>query len=388
MFAQAVRHSRGPPSSILNRGADAPTPTSKGSHTEPMKRHVLAVAAIWIALTALGVLLTGVELFPPARSDKGLEIDRAWSFLLLMAVPVYTFVVSVIGYSIWRFRRSGPPTGEGGTDDGPPIAGRGAFPLAWFGITSALAVLVMIYPGLVQIPTIFRTEPNPDVVVRVEAFQWAWRLTYPNAGVESTDEMVLPVGRSVRFDITSLDVVHAFWVPAFVMRIDAVPGLTTSISLRPTATGSYVDDPAFRLQCSQLCGLEHSRMMMPVRVVSEADFQAWLATRPAIGGGPAPTPAAGATELSISAKAIRFSSDRLEARADVSTTITFQNDDAGVIHNIAIYNADGTLVDNARSPFEAGPKTQTLVVPALPAGSYVFKCDAHPTQMVGTFEVR
>lgn len=352
-----------------------------------MKRHVIAVAAIWIALTALGVLLTGVELFPPARSDKGADIDRAWSFLLLLSVPVYTFVVSVIAYSVWRFRRTGPPTGEGAGDDGPPLAGRGAVPLAWFGITSALALLVMIYPGLVEIPKIFRTEPNPDLVVKVEAFQWAWRIDYPAQGVESLDEMVLPVDASVRFDITSLDVVHAFWVPAFVMRIDAVPGLTTSISLRPTATGSYAEDAAFRLQCSQLCGGSHARMMLPVRVVSQAEFEAWLATRPPIGGRPPATPVAGATELSISARDIRFSTDRLEARAGAPITITFQNDDVGVIHNIAVYDANGALVDDARSPFETGPRTQTLAVPALPAGRYLFKCDAHPVEMVGTLEI-
>ncbi len=347
-----------------------------------MRRDLAAVGAIWLVLTVIGELLAQADVYPVAGSDKAADIEAAFRFLLAMAVPVFTFVLSALIYSVIRFRRTGTPTG-----DGPALRGRGRVPLLWFWITSGLALLIMVYPGLTELPKFVHAESSPDLVVEVDAFQWAWKVRYPEADVETVKELVLPVDRSVRFDITSLDVIHAFWVPAFAMRIDAVPGLTTSISLRPTTTGDYADDELYRLQCSQLCGLSHSRMVLPVRVVTEAEFAAWLAQQPRAGGGGGSTPAPGGTEISISAKNIRFSTDRLEAKAGAPTTITFINDDVGVIHNIAVYGQNGELVDDARTAFETGPRTQVLVLPALPAGSYIFKCDAHPTEMVGVLDV-
>lgn len=349
-----------------------------------MRRHVLAVAGLWILLTAVGVWLTQFELLAPVATDKGLDIARAFRFLLLLSVPVFTFVVAVLIYSVLRFRRHGEPPADG-SGDGPRIHGRGAFPIAWFSITSLLALLIMVYPGLTELPKLAVVEQNPDLVVKVEAFQWAWRLTYPDLSVRSTEEMVLPVDQSIRFDITSLDVVHGFWVPAFGMKIDAVPGLTTQMSLRMTTVGDYVRDPLFRLQCSQLCGGSHAVMRLPVRVVTRDAFDAWVAANRS--GGPAATPVAGATELSISAKDIRFSTDRLEAPADRPITITFNNEDTGVFHNLAVYQVTGELIGQ-RTDLEKGPVVQTLILPALPVGSYPFKCDVHPTTMVGTLEIK
>lgn len=347
-----------------------------------MRRHLAAVGVLWLVLTIIGEVLAQVDIYPAAGSDKAADIEAAFRFLLIMAVPVFTFVISALVYSVVRFRRAGSPT-----EDGPALRGRGRAPLAWFGITSSLALVVMVYPGLTELPKFIRAEANPDLVVGVDAFQWAWRLRYSAAGVETVEELVLPVNRSVRFDITSLDVIHAFWVPAFAMRIDAVPGMTTSISLRPTTTGDFATDSLYRLQCSQLCGGSHARMTLPVRVVPEPEFAAWLAAHAGPSGGGEPAPVPGGTELSISATAIRFSTDRLEVRAGVPTTITFQNDDAGVIHNIAVYDAGGQLIGE-RTAFETGPATQVLVLPELPEGSYVFLCDAHPKEMVGVLEVK
>jgi cytochrome c oxidase subunit 2 len=349
-----------------------------------VRRHVLAVAGLWVLLTVVGLWLARIEILAPVASDKGEDIARAFRFLLFMSVPVFTFVVAVLAYSVLRFRGHGDPPADG-SGDGARIYGRGAFPIAWFAITSLLALTVMVYPGLSELPKLAAVDQNPDLVVEVEGFQWAWRITYPDLAVESTDEMVLPVDQSIRFEITSLDVIHAFWVPAFAMKIDAVPGLTTRLSLRTTTVGDYANDPLFRLQCSQLCGSSHAIMRLPVRVVSGEAFDAWVAANGS--DGPAATPVAGATELSISAKDSLFSTDRLEAPADNPVTITFNHEDVGIFHNIAVYRQSGELVGD-RTDLETGPVLQTLLLPALPAGSYVFKCDVHPTTMVGTLEIR
>lgn len=286
--------------------------------TSRMKRHLVAVGMLWLILAAVGEALAQVDILPAPGSDRAADIAAAFRFLVVLAVPVFTLVVATLVYSVVRFRVSGPPA-----EDGPPIRGRGRVPRAWFAITAALTLVIMVYPGLTELPKFLRPAGDPELVVEITAFQWAWKAHYPAGDVESDSELVLPVDRSVRFDVTSLDVIHAFWVPAFAMRVDAVPGLGTSVSLRPTTLGTYAADPAYRLQCSQLCGIFHSRMMLPVRVVSEAEFTAWLAQqrKPSGGGGASPPP--GGVEISISAKDTRFSVDRLEAKAGLPTRITF-----------------------------------------------------------------
>ena len=255
-------------------------------HYSSMRRDPVGVAVLWAVLTAIAlVVVTSVDVLPAVRSDKGELIDDAFRVLLILGTPVFTFVVAVVVYSVVRFRRTGEPT-----EDGPPLLGRGPVPRAWVVITTALAVLVMIYPGMSELPKVIAVDPAPALVVRVEGFRWAWRVTYPDRGVVSMTEMVLPVGRAVRFDVTSTDVLHSFWVPAFRMKIDAVPGLTTRISLTPTEEGTYEADHTLRLQCAELCGIAHARMMMPVRVVSTEEFEAWLASQPPASPPASPAP--------------------------------------------------------------------------------------------------
>jgi cytochrome c oxidase subunit 2 len=248
-----------------------------------MKRDLAIVAVLWLALTVAGVALARVDFFPVVRADKGDEIRHAFQVLLYLAAPVFALVVAVLAYSVLRFRHSGPPA-----VDGPPIMGRGVVPVAWFGVTAALAVLVMVYPGLTGIPKVFRNPP-PDLVVQVQGTRWRWIVLYPQYRVTTLTELVLPVDTTVRFEVTSPDVVHSFWIPAFLTKIDAVPGMTTVLTLRPTRTGSYETDQALRLQCAELCGRDHATMSMPVRVVTRQEFEAWVRAQ-AGQAGVAPAP--------------------------------------------------------------------------------------------------
>lgn len=126
---------------------------------------------------------------------------------------------------------------------------------------------------------------------------------------------MLPVNRSVRFEITSLDVLHSFWVPGFLMKIDAVPGRTTLMSLTPTRTGSFQTDPNLRVQCAELCGIAHARMRIPVRVVSDEEFDDWVAEQ--AGNAAAPSDGAeaeeDAQEFTIVGEKIQFDTDEMVA---------------------------------------------------------------------------
>jgi cytochrome c oxidase subunit 2 len=343
------------------------------------------VGLLWLVLTAIGLVLANVPFQPVVATDKGEMIDETFKILLIMSVPVFTFVIAGLGYSIVVFRHRGQPQ-----EDGAPITGRGPIPLAWFIVTSLMAVGVMVYPGLIELPKVVALVDQPDVVVKVTGFRWGWSLEYPGQNAKSNTELVLPVGKSVGFEITSSDVVHSVWVPAFRMRWDAVPNLKTYMSMTPTETGSYESDANFRLQCSQLCGGEHARMMVPVRVVEEAEFLAWAKENAP--GGPG-TPIDGAQELAIEAANpagtvdFVFSTDTLSATAGQGIKITFDNKDAGVLHNIAVQDTAGSTVLRA-SAIEPGPVTQVIWVDALEPGSYPYLCQAHPITMVGILEVK
>jgi len=236
-----------------------------------MRRHYLITAGLWAGLTVLGeglALRAGV--FPLAAAEEARIIDSAFRFLMILSVPVFTFVLAVLAYSLVSFRGRGEPP-----EDGPPWHGRGAVPWVWLLATTALAVYVIFNPGLKGLAEL-RANPTADLVVRLEGSRWLWKIAYPQYGV-SAREVVLPVGRRVRFDVTATDVLHAFWIPAFRVKIDAVPGLVTRVFVTPTAVGSFEDDDTLRLQCAELCGLGHNLMRSPVRVVEAAEFDEWVA---------------------------------------------------------------------------------------------------------------
>lgn len=235
-----------------------------------MRRDLVAVGLLWAAgagLFALGA--ARLDFFPFAASREAAVADAAFRLLLYMAAPVFAFVAVVLVYSFLRFRGRGDPPA-----DAPPLREHPAVARAWLAVTAALAAYVMYNPGLVGIGEM-RGEHRADLAVRVEAARWSWKFIYPN-GVASR-VLVLPAGRRIRFEVISLDVLHAFWVPAFRTKVDAVPGLVTMLHVTPTVTGTERDSHTLRVRCAELCGLGHDVMHVPVRIVAQGAFDRWLA---------------------------------------------------------------------------------------------------------------
>ncbi len=354
-----------------------------------MRRDYILVAILWLALTAIGELLAiFADIYPAASSDKGEVIEHAFRVLVYFAVPVLTLVIAVLLYTVATRRTVGVPE-----EDGPPLHGRGAAPLAWFTASAVLTLTVMIYPGLIEISEIFGVEEHPDLVVEVVGVQWTWFISYPEHGVERVSELVLPVDQTVRFEITSLDVLHSFWVPGFLMKIDAVPGRTTEISLTPTRTGSFQSDPNFRVQCAEMCGISHAKMQIPVRVVTEGEFEEWLDERASAATSPTDgvPVAADAQEFTIVGEEIQFDTDEIVAEPDRQIKIVFDNRDAAIPHNWALYESEEAALGRtgliAGSPVEAGPLVQEIVFDAPAPGTYFYICDVHPN-MTGKLVVR
>lgn len=248
-----------------------------------MRRHFIAAAIVWAVLTAIGEVLAFTDLYPTVGSSEADDFDRIFRILLIMGTPVFTFVLAVLFYSFVRFGSHSKPA-----EDGPVYRGTGLAPRVWVLVTACLALTTMIFPGLTGLAELQPNksgygwgEEDAELVVRVVGFRWAWTMEYPDAGVTVSTaqgkELVLPVDTTVKFEIDSTDVIHSFWIPAFRMKIDAVPGRTTHMTVKPTALGRFEDDNTYRVQCAELCGLDHSTMMFPVRVVSRAEFESWLA---------------------------------------------------------------------------------------------------------------
>lgn len=191
---------------------------------------------------------------------------------MLLSLPVFTFVVAVLVYSILRFRGRGP------TEEGHPFRSHTGVAVAWLMITSALAIFVVIHPGLTGLAQLHADQTH-DLEVQVIARQWNWSLIYPqyDLTLRRADEMILPLGRRVRIEVTSEDVVHAFWVPAFRLKTNAVPGLVTTLHLTPNRKGDFASDFNYRVQCAELCGTGHASMDMRLAVVEPSEFEAWIA---------------------------------------------------------------------------------------------------------------
>jgi cytochrome c oxidase subunit 2 len=162
-------------------------------------------------------------------------------------------------------------------------------------VTGTLALVVMIYPGLTGLAALQKDhegygwgDTDAEIVINVTAFRFGWELEYPeNGGFKvnsaTSDFVALPVDSKVRFNVNSSDVVHSFWIPAFRMKIDTLPGRTTFFTVEITDTGEYEDDSAFRIQCAELCGQDHTDMRFRLKVVERAEFDQWAAEQAAGG---------------------------------------------------------------------------------------------------------
>ncbi|MEL7209853.1 MAG: cytochrome c oxidase subunit II, partial [Actinomycetota bacterium] len=120
-------------------------------------------------------------------------------------------------------------------------------------------------------------EEDPDLVVDVLGFQWDWQFTYENEGVRvagapgNTAVLRLPVGRTVRFELRTRDVIHSFWVPEFITKRDMIPRIDNAIQVEVTRAGT------FKGRCAEYCGLDHSVMDFTVEAMPADEFDAWIA---------------------------------------------------------------------------------------------------------------
>jgi cytochrome c oxidase subunit II len=207
-----------------------------------------------------------VPWFPSKASVQAGNIHTLYDVLLIATVPIFVVVMTTVGFSIWKFRMR--PGQE--KEDGPPIHGNTRLEIVWTILPAALLLGMCSYAY-----TVLRSNEDSkkgEMVVNVTERQFAFQFSYPRPGGKAVISPVLylPKGKPVLFKITSLDVIHSFFVPEFSEKLDAVPGITTKLRVTPTRIGTY---PA---ECTELCGAGHSLMRAAVNVVTPTQFTAWL----------------------------------------------------------------------------------------------------------------
>jgi cytochrome c oxidase subunit 2 len=229
---------------------------------------ILALVAAVVAV-AIGIVLSYViHWFPVQASTQAHNTDRLYHVLVDASIPIFVLVVTVVLYCAWQFRMK--PGEE--LEDGPPIHGNTRLEVVWTTIPAVILLALVSYSFVVLHDN--EKKPAREIQVGVTGQQFEWSFQYPpsvtgGAPVQS-DQLYLPEGESVRFALHSKDVIHAFWIPAFRLQEDVVPGITVHYRATPDRIGSYP------IVCNLLCGLGHSLMRSTVHVVSPAQFQAWL----------------------------------------------------------------------------------------------------------------
>ncbi len=296
---------------------------------------MLAIAAAAAVVTTLVAVL--IRWLPHSASEEMDRITFTYWFATVICIAIFSLVIGVIVYSVLAFRAQ--PDDD---TDGPPIHGNTTLEIVWTVVPAILVIAIGIVSAIVLSKNA-DAGSNP-LQVKVFAQQFAWRFEYP--GNVRSEELVLPLHRHVKFEMTSADVIHSFWIPQMGQKQDVVPGIMTSIVVTPTRTGR------FTLICTELCGLGHATMRAPVRVLEQGAFDSWLAKQKAAagegaGGG---TTAAGGTDTGTTTGA----SDALGAK-------TFASSGCGGCHTFAKAGSDG----------QVGPSLDDLTGAAQKAGESV-----------------
>ncbi len=206
-------------------------------------------------------LLRGLLNLPPQASTYAQDVDLLHYFVISATMLGALFVFLLAIYYLVRYRRRHPR----------PLTAQ---------VSTAVPVEIAIIGGLLSLFLVFwvvgasqynhmMTAPPDAIPIYVTAKQWMWKFSYPD-GRASMDVLTVPVNRPVTLVMTSRDVIHSFYVPAFRMKHDVVPGRYYTAWFQANTPGTYA------IECAEYCGVDHSRMIGHVQVLSQPDYGRWL----------------------------------------------------------------------------------------------------------------
>jgi len=222
--------------------------------------------------------VAGFRLFPEQASTMAGRVDALLLYLVIVTAVFVTLIGVLITYFMIRYRRRAED------ERGAEVHGSLALEITWSAVPFGLAMITFFWGA--SLYASLRRPPDDALEVNVVGKQWMWKLQHLE-GRREIDELHVPVGRPVKITMTSEDVIHGFYVPAFRIKQDAIPGRYTTTWFEATRPGTY------DLFCSAYCGTLHSGMIGRVVVMEPREFQAWLSGGTG-GAGVAPVTRAGA----------------------------------------------------------------------------------------------
>lgn len=206
------------------------------------------------------------SVFDPAGPVARIQLDLLMRTLWLVT-GIFILVGAVLLYVVFRFRQR-PGSGEPAQ-----IHGNTRLEIAWT-IAPIVALAFIAVPTVQANFAIAETPATAEPLqVRVVGHQWWWQIEYPQQGVVTGNEMVIPAGRPVELILESNDVIHSFWVPRLAGKTDLLPGYTNTMWIQADEPGTYYG------QCAELCGASHAKMRFRVHAVTEEEFAAWIEGR-------------------------------------------------------------------------------------------------------------
>ena len=213
-------------------------------------------------LDSISALVAMIPLQPPAASTVAGGVDEL--YLLLSGITAFftVLIFSIIFYFMLKYRRKSE------TELTHEIHSSLVLELAWTIIPSLICVVLFVWSSALYVRN--GRPPASSTEIFVIGKQWMWHLQHPE-GPREINELHVPVGVPIKLTMTSQDVIHDFYIPAFRVKKDVLPGRYSQIWFQPTETGT------FHLFCAQYCGTNHSEMIGWVYVMSPEDYAAWLA---------------------------------------------------------------------------------------------------------------
>jgi cytochrome c oxidase subunit 2 len=231
----------------------------------------LAVPATALALaSACGTARYGM---PRPATREASKMLWLWQLSMVAALVVGGITACLILFAALRYRRRRGAAG---------LPAQTAFhvPLEVAYTVVPVVVVALLFAATYGVQrAVLRNDSRDALVVDVSGFDWSWSFHYAGTAVTVTGGvpaapppvLVLPVGRPVRLRIASTDVVHSFWVPRFLFKLDAIPGRTNEMQITVSEAGRFVG------RCAEFCGVDHAHMTFVVEALSSAEFDAWLA---------------------------------------------------------------------------------------------------------------
>ncbi|HWA16491.1 MAG TPA: cytochrome c oxidase subunit II [Gemmatimonadales bacterium] len=236
--------------------------------TASRRRLFRHVPACLLALLPLLLLACSPDQYPQTtlspRADFARESDSILRLTLIAATVVFVLVEGALLLAMWKFRN------RPGAAEPVQTHGNTTLEIVWTIIPAFILAMIAVP----TVRTIFKTsvKPGADALqVEVIGHQWWWEFKYPQLGITTAGELRIPVGRTVNLEMTTKDVLHSFWVPAFAGKRDVFPNRFNNLWFTAEVTGDF---PA---QCVEFCGIQHARMAYRIISMDAAEFDSWAA---------------------------------------------------------------------------------------------------------------